>query len=159
MISSTVYTLGGEAAKATLPKFSSQIIVNANRACVFEVFSNYENYQKIVPQHFPSVRIRSVRGDLAVVEEHFNLGAMELLIMARHVSKKPILHEVFIIGGDAKGSHIKQEFIELDSGTKVLIDVDFKFKGKMKISHMFGKNPVMDDYGKILNDFAKIAEN
>ena len=158
MTSSTVYTLGGEAAKATLPKFSSQIIVNAKRDHVFEIFSNYDNYQELVPQHFPSVRIRSVRGDLAVVEEHFILGDVELLIMARHVSKKPILHEVFIIGGDAKGSHIKQEFIALDNGTKVLIDVDFKFKGKMKISHMFGKNPAMEDYGKILNDFAKIAE-
>ena len=74
LISSTVYTLGGEAAKATLPKFSSQITVNAKREHVFEIFSNYENYQKLVPQHFPSVRIRSVRGELAVVEEHFNLG-------------------------------------------------------------------------------------
>ena len=159
MTSSTVYTLGGEAAKTTLPQFSSQITVHANREHVFEIFSNYENYQKIVPQHFPSVRIRSVRGDLAVVEEHFNLGETEMLVMARHISKKPVLHEVFIIGGDAKGSHIKQEFIALDNGTKVLIDVDFKFKGKMKISHMFGKNPVMQDYDMILNDFAKIAEN
>jgi len=159
LTSSTVYTLHGEAAKATLPKFSLQIIVNAKREHVFEIFSNYDNYQKLVPQHYPSVRIRSVRGDLAVVEEHFNLGAMELLIMARHVSKKPILHEVFVIGGDAKGSHIKQEFIELETSTKILVDVDFKFKGKMKISHMFGKNSVMQDYEVILNDFVKIAEN
>ncbi len=159
MTSSTVYTLDGEAAKATLPKFSSELIVHAKREHVFEIFSNYENYQKMVPQHFPSVRIRSVRGELAVVEEHFNLGANELLIMAKHVSKKPILHEVFIIGGDAKGSQIKQEFVELENSTKVLIDVDFKFKGKMKISHMFGKNTVMQDYDVILKDFAKIAEN
>ena len=159
MISSTVYTLDGEAAKATLAKFSSEMIVDAKRDRVFEIFSNYENYQKIVPQHFPSVRIRSVRGDLAVVEEHFNLGNTEMFIMARHVSKKPILHEVFVIGGDAKGSHIKHEFIELDGRTKVLIDVDFKFKGKMKISHLFGKNTVMQDYGMIMSDFVKIAEN
>ena len=158
MTSSTVYTLDGEAAKTTLPKFSSQITVNAKRERVFEIFSNYENYQSIVPQHYPSVRIRSVRGDLAVVEEHFNLGRIEMLVMARHVSKKPILHEVFIIGGDAKGSHLKQEFVELGDCTKVLIDVDFRFKGKMKISHMFGKNPVMQDYDVIMNDFAKIAE-
>jgi hypothetical protein len=159
LTSSTVYTLGGEAAKTTLPKFSSQIIVNAKREHVFDVFSNYGNYQELVPQHFPSVRIRSVRGELAVVEEHFNLGALEMIVMARHVSKNPIFHEVFIIGGDAKGSHIKQEFIELENGTKVLIDADFKFKGKMKLSHMFGKSPLMQDYDVILNDFAKIAES
>ncbi len=159
MTSSTVYTLGGEAAKTTLARFSSEIIVEAKRDRVYDIFSDYGNYQNIVPQHFPSVRIRSVRGDLAVVEEHINLGSTEMLVMARHVSKKPVLHEVFIIGGDAKGSHIKHEFIELDGYTKVLIDVDFKFKGKMKISHMFGRNDVMRDYDAIVSDFAKIAEN
>jgi len=158
LTSSTVYTLDGEAAKTTLPKFSSQIIVDAKRDHVFEIFSNYDNYQNLVPQHYPSVRIRSVRVDQAVVEEHFNLGGTEMLVMAKHVSKKPVLHEVYIIGGDAKGSYIKQEFIELEKRTKVLIDADFKFKGKMKISHMFGKNPVMQDYDVIMSDFAKIAE-
>ena len=158
MTSSTVYTLDGEAAKTTLPKFSSEITVDAKREHVFEIFSNYGNYQSLVPQHYPSVRIRSVRGDLAVVEEHFNLGTAEMLVMARHVSRKPVLHDVFIIGGDAKGSHIKQEFIELERGTKVLIDADFKFKGRMKISHMFGKNTVMQDYDVIMGDFAKISE-
>jgi len=142
-----------------LPQFSLEKTVNAQRESVFEVFSNFENYQQLVPQHFPSVRIRSVRGDVAVVEEHLNFGELELIIMAKHVSKKPILHEIFVIGGDAKGSHIKQEFIELENKTKILVDVDLKFKGKMKISSMFGKNTFEQDYGKLLDDFAKIVEN
>jgi len=142
-----------------LPKFSLKKIVNAQRESVFEVFSNFENYQRLVSQHFPSVRIRSVRGNVSVVEEHLNFGELELLIMAKHVSKKPILHDIFVIGGDVKGSHIRQEFIELENKTKILVDVDLKFKGKMKISRMFGKNTFEQDYGKILDDFAKIVEN
>ena len=141
-----------------MPKFSLEKIVNANRESVFEVFSNFENYQRLVPQYFPSVRIRSIRGEVSVVEEHLNLGGLELLIMAKHVSKKPILHDVFVIGGDVKGSHIKQEFIQLENRTKILVDVDLKFKGKMKISSIFGKNTFKQDYGKILDDFGKIAE-
>jgi len=142
-----------------LPKFSLEKIINAQRESVFEVFSNFENYQQLIPQHFPSVRIRSVRGNVAVVEEHLNFGELELIIMAKHVSKKPVLHEIFVIGGDAKGSHIRQEFIELENKTKILVDVDLKFKGKMKISSMFRKNMFEQDYGKILDDFAKIVEN
>ena len=70
----------------------------------FEIFSNFENYQKLLPQHFPSVRVRSIRNDIAVVEEHMILGDKELVIMAKHVSQKTCyLHEVFVIGGDAKG--------------------------------------------------------
>ena len=142
-----------------MPKFSLEKIVNAKRDDVFEIFSNFENYQKIVPQHYPSIRIRSVRDNVAVVEEHLLLGDSELLIMAKHVSEKPILHEVFVIGGDAKGSHFKQEFIELENGTKILVDVDLKFKGKMKISSMLGNKSYKEDYSKILDDFLKIAEN
>ena len=142
-----------------MPKFSLEKIVNNNRNDVFEIFSNFENYQRIIPQHYPSVRIRSMRGDVSVVEEHLILGDVELLIMAKHVSQKPITHEMIVIGGDAKGSRIKQEFIELENGTKVLVDVDLKFKGKMKISVMFGKNNFKQDYDNVLNDFVKLAEN
>jgi ribosome-associated toxin RatA of RatAB toxin-antitoxin module len=142
-----------------LPQFSLEKIVNAKRESVFEIFSNFENYQRIIPQHYPSVRVRSMRGDVSVVEEHLILGEMELLIMAKHVSQKPILHEIIVIGGDAKGSKIKQEFIEFENGTKVLVDVDLKFKGKMKFTVMFGKNDFKQDYDRILDDFVKLAEN
>jgi len=142
-----------------LPKFSLEKIVNAKRETVYDVFSNYENYQKILPQHFPSVRIRSVRDNVSVVEEHLNLGNKELLIMAKHVTEEPVSHEVFVIGGDAKGSNIKQQFVKLSEGTRVLVDVDLKLKGKMKLSGMFGKNKLVQEYGVILDAFAKIAED
>jgi len=142
-----------------LPKFSLEKIVNAKTETVYEILSNYENYQKLVPQHFPFVRVRSVRGNVSVVEEHMNLGDRELLIMAKHVNDEPVLHEVFIIGGDAKGSHIKQQFIEVSEGTKIIVDVDLKLKGKMKMSSMFGKKKFEEDYAKILDDLVKIAEN
>ncbi len=142
-----------------MTKFSLEKIVYAKRKIVYEKLSNYENYQKLIPQHFPSVRVRSVRGNISVVEEHLNLGDLELVIMAKHVTTEPVLHEVFVIGGDIKGSYIKQQFIEVSEGTKIIVDVDLKLKGKMKMSSMFGKNKFEQDYAKILDDFAKIAEN
>jgi carbon monoxide dehydrogenase subunit G len=142
-----------------LPKFSLEKTVYATRESVYQILSNYENYQKLIPQHFPSVRVRSVRENISVVEEHMNLGDIELVIMAKHVTEEPVLHEVFVIGGDAKGSHIKEQFIEVSEGTKIIVDVDLKLKGKMKMSSMFGKSKFEEDYAKILDDFVKIAEN
>ena len=142
-----------------MPKFSIDNVVNAQRSSVFEIFSNFENYQKLLSQHFPSVRVRSIRNDTAVVEEHLILGDKELVIMAKHVTKSPLLHEIFVIGGDAKGSHIKEQFLDHSDGTKILIDVNLKLKGKMKISELFTKNNVEENYSKIINDFVKIAEN
>ncbi len=88
-----------------------------------------------------------------------NLGGQEFLIMAKHVTNDPVLHEIFVIGGDAKGSYIKQQFIKVAAGTKILVDVDLKLSGRLKISGLFGKNRFEEDYLEILDDFAKIAEN
>ncbi|QLH06640.1 SRPBCC family protein [Nitrosopumilus ureiphilus] len=142
-----------------MPKFSLQRIVDAKRETVFETFSNFENYSKLFPQHFPSIRVRSVRNNVSVVEEYLNLGDKEFLIMAKHVSDAPTSHDVFVIGGDAKGSVFKEKFLELENGTKIIVEVDLKIKGKLKISSLFGKNNYEQDYGKILDDFVKIVEN
>jgi coenzyme Q-binding protein COQ10 len=142
-----------------LPNFFLEKTVNAKRKIVFSLLSDYENYPKLIPQHFPSIRIRSVRGNTSVVEEHMNFGEHELLIMAKHVTNEPVLHEIFVIGGDVKGSYIKQQFLEIPEGTKIIVDVDLKLKSKLKISKLFGKNNFEEDYLKILDDFAKIAEN
>ena len=142
-----------------MPKFSIDKIVNAHRNSVFEIFSNFENYQKSLPQYFPSVRVRSIRNETAVVEEHMMLGDKELVIMAKHVTQSPLLHEIFVIGGDAKGSHIKEQFLDHSEGTKILVDVDLKLKGKMKISELFAKNNLQENYSKIIDGFVKIAEN
>jgi len=142
-----------------LTKFSLEKIVNTKRETVYEILSNYENYQELLPQHFPSIRVRSSRGNISVVEEHMNFGDKELVLMAKHVTEEPVLHEVFVIGGDVKGSYIKQQFIKISEGTKIIVDVDLKLKGKMKISSLFEKNKFEEYYSKILDDFVKIIEN
>ena len=142
-----------------MPQFSFEKISSASRDSVYKVFSDYENYQKISPQFFPSIRIRSVRDKVAVVEEHLILGDDELVIMAKHVTDEPVLHDVFIIGGDAKGSHIQEQFIETPQGTKILIDVDLKLKGKMKIGGMFSKNKYQENYEEMVDNFIKISED
>ncbi|WP_428324276.1 SRPBCC family protein [Nitrosopumilus sp.] len=142
-----------------MPQFSFEKISTANRDTVYKVFSDFENYQKISPKFFPSIRIRSIRDNIAVVEEHLILGDDELVVMAKHVTDEPVLHDVFIIGGDAKGSHIQEQFIETPQGTKILVDVDLKLKGKMKFGGMFSKNRYQENYEEILDNFIKITEN
>ncbi|QDI88191.1 polyketide cyclase [Candidatus Nitrosopumilus sp. SW] len=142
-----------------MPQFSFEKTCSSDRNTVYKIFSDYENYQKTFPKFFPSIRIRSIRDNVAVVEEHLNLGDDELVIMAKHVTDEPVLHDVFVIGGDAKGSHIQEQFIETPHGTKILVNVDLKLKGKMKIGSMFSKNRYQQNYEEIIDNFIKIAEN
>ena len=93
-----------------MPKFNFEKIIKAERNKVFEIAANYEDFQKTLPQYFPSIRVRSVRGDTAVVEEHVSLSGKEIVMMTKHITKYPEIHEVFVIGGDAKGSHVVERY-------------------------------------------------
>ena len=141
-----------------MPKIIFEKIIKADRKKVFELTTNYENFQKILPQYYPSIRIISVRGNVSVVEEHLQIAGRELVMMAKHVIDEPILHEIFIIGGDAKGTHIIKRYESIPHGTKLTLEIDWKLKGMMKISNLFGKNKVLNDYSKIIDEFAVIAE-
>ena len=141
-----------------MTSFSLEKIVHAKRDNVFQIFSNYNNYEKLVPQYFQSIRIRSVRDNIAVVEEHLKLGDVEFLFMAKHVATPSILHEVYVIGGKSKGSYIRQEFIEIPEGTKILVDVKLKLTGTMRLPKFLGKSKLSENYSNMLDEFATISE-
>jgi coenzyme Q-binding protein COQ10 len=142
-----------------LPKINFEKIVKAERVKVFNIVANYEQFQKTLPKYFPSIRIRSTRGNTAVVEEHIRIAGREFIMMTKHVTKFPELHEVFVIGGDAKGSHIIERYESIQGGTKITVEADLKLAGILKIAALFGKDKIKKGFTKIIDEFAKIAEN
>ncbi len=141
-----------------MPKFSFKKTIKADRNKVFDTAANFQKFEKTLPKYFPSIRVRSVRGDTAVVEEHIRLAGKEIVMMTKHVTKYPEIHEVFVIGGDAKGSHIIERYESIPEGTKIIVEADFKLQGKLKIVGFFGKNKIKEGFSKIMDEFAKIAE-
>ena len=141
-----------------MPKIIFEKIIWADRNKVFEITTNYENFQNILPRYYPSVRIISVRGNTSIVEEHLRIGGRELVMMVKHVINEPVLHELFVIGGDAKGTHIVSRYEYVPNGTKVTLEINWKSKGLLKLASFFNKN-IMHDYSKILVEFAIISES
>ncbi len=78
--------------------------------------------------------------------------------MAKHISKKPSMHEIYVIGGNIKGSHFKQQFVEVPQGTMVVVDVEIKL-GRLKIKKLLGASKYAQYYQKILDDFARLCES
>ncbi|HEY4679673.1 MAG TPA: polyketide cyclase [Nitrosarchaeum sp.] len=142
-----------------MPKIIFEKIIKADRKKVFELATNYENLQKILPQYYPSIRIISTRGNVSVVEEHLQMGGRELVMMVKHVIDEPSLHEIFVIGGDTKGTHIINRYEHIQHGTKLTLEVDWKLKGIMKLFDFFGKNKILNEYSKIIDDFIAIVEH
>ena len=112
----------------------------------------------MMPKYYPSIRVGSVRDNVAIVEEHLKLGNKEMVMTTKHVSKYPESHDVFVLGGDAKGSHISEIYEKAEQGTKLTITANFKLKGMAKLAGMFGKSTIESDYGAMIDDLCKIAE-
>ena len=142
-----------------MPKTIFEKIVKTDRKKIFELTTNYENFQKIIPQYYPSVRTISVRGNVSVVEEHLRIGGRELVMMVKHVIDEPILHEIFIIGGDAKGTRIITRYETISHGTQMTLEVDWKLKGILKLSDFFGRYNISDEYSNIIDELIVIAES
>jgi len=141
-----------------LPKFHFEKLVKAERNKVFEIVTNVEGFQKTLPKYFPSIRIKSKRNDTTIVEEHLRLAGFELVMMTKHITRYPELHEVFVIGGDAKGSHIIERYQSILTGTKIIVDVELKLSGKLRIASYLAKGRLQKGFVKIMDEFAKIAE-
>lgn len=113
-------------------------VVHASAESTYAVFGCPHLYQSLIPQHYPSVRVLSVRGTVSVAEEHINVGSREMIIMAKHVAQPPTLHETFVIGGDGKGSRIKHEFVQTtDDECTVTSSIDLKMSKIVTLFELF----------------------
>ena len=128
-----------------MTKITFEKIAKSNPDKVFDVISNFENYEKLFPDYYPSVRIKSVRDESSLVAEHLKLHDNEFVIMAKHFNDPPYRHEMRVVGGDIKGSYIIEKIIPFESQTKIIVEAEINTGKRFSIL----KNT---DYEKALED-------
>lgn len=139
-------------------RFSLEKTIRADIEDVFDAATDVAALERNVPGHFLSVRLLSVRGNVSVAEEHIILAGRELVIMAKHVTDRPHTHETFVIGGDAKGSHITERYARVAAGTRLDIDVDLRLGGMLGLAGVFLRGRLAADFARIADGLAGIAE-
>ena len=125
-------------------KISFEREINADLEKSFDVISNFEYLQKLFPEFYPSILIKSVRDESSLVAEHLKLDDTEFIIMSKHFISKPHSHEMRVVGGDLKGSSINEIF-SFDNG-KTLLKVNAELD--VKSSRFSKTNP----YGESLKN-------
>jgi len=133
-------------------------VTNAPIEKIFDTLTDFESFQKKLNNFFPSIRVISIRPKTTLVEQHIMLAQKELIVMAKHTIEKPTLHEILIVGGDIKGSHIIEKYDEIPHGTKITITVNVKTKGAMRLPGIFNKNRFENEFSKIYDQLILIAE-
>jgi len=133
-------------------KISFEREINADIEKSFEIISNFENFQKLFPNFYPSILIKSVRDESSLVAEHLKLHDTEFIIMSKHFISKPHLHEMRVVGGDLKGSSINEIFTSSNGKTSLKVNAELDVK-----SSRFSKNNRYEESLKNLYD-AMITE-
>jgi hypothetical protein len=135
-------------------KISFQREINADIEKAFEIISNFENFQKLFPDFYPSILIKSVRDESSLVAEHLKLHDTEFIIMSKHFVSKPHSHEMRIVGGDLKGSSINETFTSDNGKTLLKVNAELDIK-----SSLFSKkNPYEDSLINLYDTMIKEIE-
>ncbi len=134
-----------------MSKITIEKIIKADITKVYNIITDYENFEKNFAKYFPSIRIRSERDNVSVIEEHVILDKKEFVMMTKHVKTPTTLHEIIVIGGDCKGSHIVERYESVHQGTKLTVEADFKLG-------LFRKPNVSQGLQDIVDEFARVAE-
>ena len=116
-------------------KISFEKEINADIEKSFDIITNFENFQKLFPEFYPSILIKSVRDESSLVAEHLKLHDSEFIIMSKHFFSRPHTHEMRVVGGDIKGSSINEIFSFDDGKTTLKVIAELNVK-----SSRFSKN-------------------
>ena len=128
-----------------MTKITFERTISSDPKKVFDVISNFENYEKLLPDYYPLVRIKSVRDESSLVAEHLKLHDKEFVIMAKHFNDPPYRHEMRVVGGDIKGSYIIEKIIPFETQKRIIGEAEINTGKRFSIL----KNT---DYEKALED-------
>ena len=136
-------------------KISFEREINADIEKAFDIITNFENFEKLFPEFYPSILIKSVRDESSLVAEHLKLHDTEFIIMSKHFLSRPNTHVMRVVGGDIKGSSINESF-SADNG-KTILKVTAELD--VKSSRFSKKNPYEDSlnnlYDKMILEIEK----
>jgi len=142
--------------KNNMLKIRVEKIIKAQKDKVFFTMTDFENLPSKLPHIFKSIKVISREGNSIVTEEFVKMAGREIKQKVKHVIQPTNKHEVFILEGDAKGSHIVESYKETRRGTKIIVEGDFKLAGKLNLLGFFAKVKIEKSINEVMDEFAKI---
>lgn len=141
-----------------MPKVKIERIIKAQTDKVFYTITDFENLPVRLPEFFKSINIVSKEGNTVIINEFIRMAGKDVTQTTKHILIPPTQHEVFILDGDAKDSHIIERYVSSDSGTKIIIDGDFHLGGKLKVVGFIAKKKIEKNINEIIDAISKIVE-
>ena len=112
-----------------------------------QVATDYSNLSKYCPQQLKSIEIVEQNNDGIITEEIISLSMFKKEIKQKTLHKNSSNNKLHseIISGPAKGTTINILYEKMDSGTKVMININLKISLTFKILQ-----PLIEKYYKLM---------
>ena len=130
---------------------------NLERDIIFAISTDVENFHKIMPKYFKSLKIISDSLNEKVVLESIDFLGRKIKIKTKHIIVKPNVHKVFILTGPVGGTSFIETYDSTLSGTNISILVDLKLHGILKLIP-FLKILVLKKMNSVMSEFIICAE-
>ena len=130
---------------------------NLERDIIFAISTDVENFHKIMPKYFKSLKIISDSLNEKVVLESIDFLGRKIKIKTKHIIVKPNIHKVFILTGPVRGTSFIETYDSTLSGTNISILVDLKIHGILKLIP-FLKILVLKKMNSVMSEFIICAE-
>ena len=128
-----------------------------NRDLIFKISTDVENFHKVMPDYFKSLKIISDSSNEKIVLEYLNFLGRQIEIKTKHVIIQPNLHKVFILTGPAKGTSFVETYDSNSSGTDISIEVNLQLNGILKFVP-FLKILLLKKMDSVMSEFIICAE-
>ena len=139
-----------------MSKITFEKIINSNTQRVFDILTDFTNFDKILPEYYSLITVKSIRDESSLVVEHIHLLENEFVIMAKHFSESPKLHETRVVGGDIKGSYIIEKISQYEQKTKLVVHAEIiTSKG---VKNIFKKHDYETELKNLYQKFVNIIE-
>ena len=131
---------------------------NLDRDLIFKISTDVENFHKVMPEYFKSLKIISNTPNEKIVLESIDFLGRLIEIKTKHVVIHPNLHKVFILSGPAKGTSFIETYDSTLMGTDISIEVDLQLNGYLKLIP-FLKIILLKKMNSVMSEFILCAES
>ena len=130
---------------------------NLERDVIFKISTDVENFHKIMPKYFKSLKIISNSLNEKIVLESIRFMRTKIEIKTKHVIIEPNVHKVFILSGPSKGTSFIETYDSNSMGTDISIIVDLKLNGVLNLIP-FLKILLLKRMNSVMSEFIHCAE-
>ena len=141
-----------------MSKFNLVQKSNLNRDLIFKISTDVENFHKVMPEYFKSLKIIQNSSNEKIVLESIDFLGRKIDIKTKHVIIQPNIHEVFILTGPAEGTSFIEKYESNPTGTDISISVDLKLNGFLKLIP-FLKLFLFKKMNSVMSEFIACAES